>query len=231
MTKKKIAIVPNVYTDYDRMGINSDYVYSIAEAGAYPIIFSLIDDEEYMQQILEDVDGIVITGGVDLDPLRYGEEPRTLQGPIDPIRDSFDLKIIDKAIKLNKGILGICRGHQSLNVYFGGSLYQDISYGYDKPLKHAQQANKDYGTHTVEFTKGSILYEIFGDKTIANSYHHQVIKDLGKGVIATGYTKDGVIEGIEIEGYSNIIGVQWHPEKMLGNKEMERFFKHFIDRL
>lgn len=231
MTKKKIAMVSNIYEDHDRMGINADYIYSIANAGAYPIIFSLIDDEEYMNEILKDVDGIVITGGDDIDPLRYGEEPKELQGPIDVIRDIFDLKIIEKAIKLNKGILGICRGHQSLNIYFGGTLHQDVRYGYKNPLKHSQQANKEYGTHTVEFIKGSKLHGVFGDSTVTNSYHHQVIKDLGKGVIATGFTKDGVIEGIEIENYPNILGVQWHPEKMLSNVEMQKFFKYFVDLL
>lgn len=231
MRKKKIAIIPNVYDDFDRTGINSDYLHSIVKAGGYPIMFSLIDDIKYMDEVLKFVDGIVITGGVDLDPLKYGEEPKELQGPIDAIRDTFDLKIIDRAIKLNKGILGICRGHQIINVYFGGTLHQDISYGYKDALKHSQQANKEYGTHTVEFLKGSKLHDIFGDSIMTNTYHHQAIKDLGKGVITTANSKDGVIEGIEVENYTNIIGVQWHPEKMLNNNDMNRFFKYFIDMI
>lgn len=231
MKKKKIAIVSNIYDATDRMGINSDYIYSIVNAGAHPIIFSLIDDEDYMEAILESVDGIVIPGGVDIDPLIYGEEPLELQGSIDPIRDIFDLKIIDKAIKLNKGILAICRGHQSLNVYFGGTLYQDIGYGYENPLKHSQTANKEHGTHTVDCIKGSKLHDVFGEKVITNSYHHQSIKDLGQGVIATAYSKDGVIEGIEVLGHDKILSVQWHPEKMLKSEEMRKLFKYFINMI
>lgn len=231
MKKKKIAIVSNIYTEGDRMGINSDYVYSIEKAGAYPIIFPLINDEDYIEEILKTVDGIVLTGGDDINPLIYKEEPLALQGDIDDVRDIFDFKVIDKAIKLNKAILAICRGHQSLNVYFGGTLYQDVSYGYKDPMKHAQKANKNLGTHTVEFTKNSTLYNIFGDKVITNSYHHQCIKDLGEGVIATGHSKDGVIEGVEIKNHPNIISVQWHPEKMLGNEEMGKFFKYFVDMI
>ncbi|MEQ8197315.1 MAG: gamma-glutamyl-gamma-aminobutyrate hydrolase family protein [Clostridiaceae bacterium] len=234
--KKKVGIVPNISVLVDgrvigdeKMSVNADYANAIFKAGAIPVILPVIADHEYIEELAAGLDGIVVTGGGDLNPLYYGEEPRPLQGTISAARDEFDLAVIEKSMKLNKGILGICRGIQVLNVFLGGSLHQDISYGYPGAVKHFQSGDNDRATHTVEFTDEGNLVKIFGKKIFVNSFHHQSISRLGKDLIATAYSRDGVIEAVEMKGNNKVFGVQWHPEKMRNNPDMDKMFRYFID--
>ena len=235
MKKPIIGLVGGVIIDqgglfpgYERSYVNSDYVRAVVEAGGVPLILPPILDREAIRGQLECVDAIIISGGIDVNPLVYGEEPMDKLGQIQPLRDEFDLAVIKEIITLKKPVLGICRGLQILNVAFGGTLYQDLSYNEDAYIKHVQNTAPDVPGHTVDIVEGTKLFDLLGAKTTTNSFHHQAIKDLGNGFKVSARAKDGVIEGIEREdGY--VVALQWHPEMMAGNNsEMRKIFADLI---
>lgn len=235
MKKPVIGIVGNIlfeqggaFPGYKRAYVNNDYVEAVSNAGGVPVILPLISDKAAIKQQIKNVDGIVISGGYDVNPLVYGEEPLQSLEFIYPERDEYDMQVIKEAVKLNKPVLGICRGLQILNVAFGGTLYQDLSLIKDCSIKH-RQSSKPYAIgHTVEIQNGTKLFDILGEKIITNSFHHQAIKEVGSGLKVSARAKDGVIEGIEAEkGF--IIGVQWHPEMLAGKHvEMLGLFKELV---
>lgn len=235
--KKVIGISGSMIIDnggnfpgYKRSYVNNDYVRSVIEAGAIPYIIPMNNNEDVIKEQLKLVDGLILSGGHDVNPLLYGEEPNKLLSDIYPERDTFDLTLIEEATKLKMPILGICRGHQILNVSNGGTLYQDLSLAKDSYIKHNQEKLPSQGTHTVNIEKNSILYSILGDTAIVNSFHHLSVNKVGKGFKAVAYSKDGVIEAIE-RNKPFALGIQWHPEMMSqSNKCMLNIFKYFIDQ-
>jgi putative glutamine amidotransferase len=210
--------------------ISNDYVESIIKAGGVPIILPILSDEESIRQQIELLHGVLLTGGVDINPLLYNEEPSPKLSFIYPDKDNFDILIVKIALELNKPILAICRGHQILNVAFGGTLYQDLSDKEDCYIKHHQQAKDGAATHTLNIIENSILHKILGDSIISNTFHHQAIKDLAPGFKVTAYSKDNVIEAIEKDGEDFVVGVQFHPEIMTAysDKKMLKLFESFI---
>lgn len=237
MTKPIIGIVGNIlinngpsFSGYERAYVNNDYVKAVIKAGGVPIILPIVDDEDFIIEQIKTVDGILITGGGDINPLDYGEEPCEKLGYVLPERDKFDFLVIKIASKLNKPILGICKGLQALNVALGGTLYQDLSYIDGCYIKHMQDTRSNAISHTVRIVKNTKLHKIFGDKVITNSFHHQAVKDLAPDFKISALSKDGVVEGIEKQGEDFIVGVQWHPEMLAanGNLDMLKLFKTFI---
>lgn len=210
--------------------ISNDYVESVIRAGGVPIILPILSDEESIRRQIETLDGIILSGGVDINPLLYNEEPSPKLGFIFPEKDKFDLLIAKIAYELNKPIFAICRGHQILNVAFGGTLYQDLSEIEGCYIKHQQQTKDGAATHTLDIIKNSILHDVLGDSIISNTFHHQAIKDLAPGFKVTAYSKDNVIEAIESLNKTFVIGVQFHPEILTAydDKNMLRLFKSFI---
>lgn len=201
--------------------ITSDsYLRSVSLAGGIPLLLLPTEDiEEYMGI----VDGLLFQGGKDIDPSFYGEEKDNACGPTDTFEDEFHLALLKAAIKHNKPILGICRGFQLINVAFGGTLYQDLE---NKNHKHYDDyENPCHGLNIKENTQ---LYSIFGSFLRVNSLHHQGVKTLGKGLIASGYSDDGLIEALEKD---NIIAIQCHPEALKEkNFTYLKLFKYFIDK-
>lgn len=237
MGKPIIGIVGNIlieqggmFPGYERSYANSDYVVSTVKAGGVPLIFPIVNEDEIIKKQVETVDGIIITGGYDVDPLLYKEEPTNKQGFTLRERDYFDIAVVNYAIQLRKPILGICRGIQILNVAFGGTLYQDISDIEGAYIKHNQSSKPDFPGHSVKIEKGTKLFDILGEKVITNSFHHQAVKDVAKGFIVTAVAADGVIEGIEKEDEEFVVGVQWHPEMMAAreNTEMLKIFQKLV---
>jgi len=192
------------------------YVESVIRAGGVPIAIPLTSDKALLSRILDVVDGVIMTGGEDIDPLKwYGEEPLPPQGTIVPERDEFDIMLTRMAVERGLPLLGICRGHQILNVAFGGTLYQDIpsQVRAENRIKHSQSAPRYYGTHMITIEAGSLLNKQIGvDKVAVNTFHHQAVKDVAPGFKITARASDGVVEAIEKIGSDKVFGVQFHPE-------------------
>lgn len=209
------------------------YINSIKRAGGVPLVIPMTSDTVELARILEVIDGLVMTGGEDIDPLKwFNEEPVRALGKIAPERDEFDITLIRMAVEKGLPVLAICRGEQALNVAFGGTLYQDIPSQVDGTfVKHSQNAPSTYGTHTIDIDKNAKLYTMLGSESVAvNSYHHQAVKDVAKGFKITARAKDGVVEAIEKEGDQFVVGVQFHPEGMVsrGDDTFLPLFEAFI---
>ena len=190
------------------------YYQSILKAGGTPFIIPCYDDADALINTLEKLDGILLTGGADINPLFFGEEPvKELHG-INPRRDRQELLLTRLAADRQIPILGICRGIQTMNAAFGGPLYQDIhSQMEGTRIKHSQELDRSYASHTVTIEKDTLLHNLFKADTIAvNSFHHQAVKEAAPGFRICARATDGVIEAMESTEYKSMLGVQWHPE-------------------
>lgn len=237
--KPLIGILTNLYTvekgifaGQERVYVNRDYVNAILDAGGIPLLLPIIPEKEAILRQVESVDAILLSGGQDLHPRHYKEEPSHYLEAILPERDEYEMIALRHAFALKKPIFGVCRGLQLINVAFGGSLYQDIANHFpNHTLQHSQKAKSDEASHTVDVVSNSHLFNIVEKKILlTNSFHHQAIKELAPGFKANAIAKDGVIEGIESEDSSFVLAVQWHPEMMVNKcSDMKKLFKAFIE--
>ncbi|UTC74774.1 gamma-glutamyl-gamma-aminobutyrate hydrolase family protein [Treponema sp. OMZ 792] len=219
-----------LFAGYERMYTNTDYVNAVLAAGGVPLMLPIINDEEAVRQQIENLSGIIIMGGYDVEPHFFNEEPLSCLGEILPKRDIYELKLIKAARALKKPILGICRGMQLLNVAFGGSLYQDLSLiKRNIQIKHDQDTRPQERTHSIKIEDNSVMQKVFGKEDMVNSYHHQAVKTLAKDFKITAYAPDGIVEAIEYTGDCFIMGVQFHPEMTAAvHKPSLDLFKEFI---
>ena len=190
------------------------YYQSVLKAGGTPFILPPFEETDALIQALESIDGLLLTGGADINPLYLKEEPiKELHG-INPRRDYQELMLTKLAADRQIPILGICRGIQTLMAALGGTLYQDIhSQMEGTRIKHDQDLDRSYASHTVTIEKGTLLHRLFQTDTLAvNSFHHQAVKGVAPGFQVCAYSSDGVIEAVESTAYKSILGVQWHPE-------------------
>lgn len=198
-----------------RVDISAWYSDAVVAAGGTPVILPPIPGTE--DDVLGLVDGLIFSGGADLDPALFGDEtvhPDTYG--VEPSRDSFELALARKAYAQDIPVLGICRGIQLLNVALGGTLIQHVPDTSD--LEHRQQKSgiAPYeGIHTVELTQGSLVADVFGTQSLmTNSFHHQALRDVAEPLTVTGRTKDGIVEAVEANEKGCFFAVQWHPEMM-----------------
>ena len=196
-----------------------DYVEGVAEAGGVPVVLPPVDEARAAEAIIGGIDGLVLSGGSDLDPSYYGEDPIPELNVTVPERDAFEMALLREALWRRVPVFGICRGLQVLNVALGGTLYQDLPSQKEGLvlLGHRQQTPKWQPTHEVEVDGASTVAELMGtDELKVNSYHHQAIKDLASGLVAVARSPDGVIEAAESSDLSErwLVGVQWHVEAM-----------------
>lgn len=198
-------------------GIADTYTTAVEAAGGVPVIIPPQDGNA--AQLAGLVDGLLISGGGDIDPIHYGEPERhpTTDG-IHAGRDQLEFGLLREAIERGIPTLCICRGIQVLNVVQGGTLYQDVADLYSAELEHRQfkaGIERHEPSHAVTATAGSLLARAYGATELqVNSFHHQGIKDLGAGLVAIGWAPDGLIEAVELSGHPWLLGVQWHPEMM-----------------
>jgi putative glutamine amidotransferase len=198
--------------------IGTRYTDAIEHAGGTPILLPMTQNDLCLADFLSVIDGLLLSGGVDVDPFFYGEEPRPEQGTIDVARDRAEMSLIPRAIEVDLPILAICRGIQMLNVAAGGTLYQDVSMASNTILKHRQEAPGSYATHAIDVRERSHLQSILGQSEIrVNSFHHQAVRDPASGFAVSAVACDGIVEGIESRHNSFVIGVQFHPELMWQN--------------
>lgn len=213
------------------------YVEELRKVGGVPWVIPLIPhDEDTLDEIFSRLDGVFVTGGVDVDPSRYGEAKTPLCGTTDPDRDAVELFLLKYAMRHELPVLAVCRGIQILNVLGGGTLYQDVTAMVPAALKHdyfptPEQPSRKYLAHDITVKAGSKLGAILGDAVVpVNSMHHQAIKDLAPGLAPTAFAPDGIIEGVEGTGDQYVIAVQWHPEELTDTQPgMKRLFTTFID--
>jgi putative glutamine amidotransferase len=216
--------------------MNQRYIQAVAEVNGAPVMIPLLDqDLETLRSVYESLDGVLIPGGVDMDPHTFGEKRGPRLGRIDPARDTVELQLTRWAIEDKKPLLGLCRGSQVINVAQGGSLYQDLEAEYSHPIKHdyfpTAGFSRDYLAHPVSVVAASRLGQILERTEVqVNSMHHQGVKRLGKGLLVSALAPDGLIEGIESSNGHFMVGVQWHPESLVDHDTgMRRLFSTFID--
>lgn len=191
----------------------SDYSQAILHAGGVPLIVPSAQDEKSLEAILGSVQGLILSGGPDIHPRHYGEEPAAGLGEVDEVLDQMELLAARLAFEKNIPVLGICRGIQVLNVALGGTLYQDIPSQVTESICHTPKTDKAVNTHTVRVEARSRLRRILGQPEIwVNGKHHQALKDPAPGLVVAARARDGVIEAVEHPGKRHVIGVQWHPE-------------------
>ncbi|NLV89510.1 MAG: gamma-glutamyl-gamma-aminobutyrate hydrolase family protein [Tissierellia bacterium] len=209
--------------------INNNYVNAVFAAGGIPVSIPTISNEEDYEAYIHMVDGLIFSGGIDISPLRYGENPLKEIKRISTIRDEYEFGLFDRAYKKKLPILGICRGLQLMNIYLGGSLYQDISRQLPNSLGHCPDfitIEEEY--HSINIRKGTRFHRIFDeDKIYVNSYHHQGINRLGENLKVAAVADDGLVEAVEAADDRFLIGVQFHPEALL--KRKPKFLKLFED--
>ena len=206
------------------------YPRAILEAGGTPVVLPIISSRSAIRNVLENLDGILVTGGnFDIHPRLYGEEPLEALGEIKEGRTEFELELISQTLERDLPLLGVCGGEQAINVALGGSLYQDIATQVTGAVKHQQSALKEYAGHQVKIQPGTKLEQIVGCDTLeVNTTHHQAVKRLGRRLIANATSADGLIEGIESKDYSFVLGVQWHPESLVDRDIAQRRIYSFF---
>ncbi|MGI6156866.1 MAG: gamma-glutamyl-gamma-aminobutyrate hydrolase family protein [Saccharofermentanales bacterium] len=212
--------------------VNDTYVKAILQAGATPVMIPVMRERDRVAAILDVCDGILLTGGEDVSPLLFGEEPAKGIETISPFRDQFDLLLFEMAVDRKIPVMGICRGMQLINVALGGSLIQHIGDVDSVTLQHVQRASIHEGTHHIMIEPDSHLYDVLGARALVNSWHHQAIKELAPDLRAVARSTDGVIEAVESVGddLPPILGIQWHPEELAETvPAMARLFSVFVE--
>ncbi len=212
------------------------YTEAVELAGGVPLVLPNIEKLELIDDIIKTIDGLLLSGGGDIHPSFFGQKiQKSLQRSkrylkITKERDRFEIELVKGAKEKNIPVFGICRGHQVINIAFGGTLYQDLSLLNHKTIEHSTKAKKKYKKkHSIQIKKGTKLYSIIKrGKIEVNTNHHQVIKDIAPGFIASARSEDGVIEAIESKKDDFLISVQWHPEMSLDEKKSFALFKSFI---
>jgi putative glutamine amidotransferase len=190
-----------------------DYVRSLELNGGVPVVLAP-SGAVLHPALLSRLDGLMLTGGLDMQPSLYGQEPHPSVTRTSAERDEFELKLVREALGAGLPILAICRGQQVLNVALGGTLIQDLPSQVGTAVSHDDKARLRTGiAHRVAIVPGSRLHALLGADTIeVNSFHHQAVATLGRGLVPTAFAPDGVVEGVELPGARFVVGVQWHPE-------------------
>ena len=207
------------------------YSKALEDSGALPVVIPYTKNEENLDGYVELCDGFLFSGGVDIEPRRFGEETHDTCGVIQLRRDELEFAIFDRALAKKKPMMAICRGIQLVNVALGGSLYQDIPTEIPSEIAHRQKEARHVPSHSVNVISDTPLAALVGkEKMVANSFHHQAIKTLGNGLCPMAKADDGIIEAVYYTGDTFIRGYQWHPERIYTlDEDNKKLFDEFID--
>jgi len=212
--------------------VGQAYITAIHKAGGFPILIPTVIDPPSPAALAQRLDGLLLTGGGDIDPTRFKSQPHPKVYGVSPERDALELALVEAFLAAGKPLLAICRGIQVLNVAFGGTLHTHIADQLENPLKHDWFPGypRDKLAHTVSLKCDSILHKILGaDEIPVNSLHHQGIAKVGGGLEAIGFAPDGLVEALVVEGAGFALAVQWHPECLPEDPGMQALFFAFVD--
>lgn len=207
----------------DMLMSNLDYARSVHEGGGIPVALPTLDDSKAAADLIGRLDGLLLAGGEDLAPALFRQAGQSGLGLVIERRDRYEWALLGAALAKGIPVLGICRGFQLLNVYFGGTLHQDLAAYYNSEIAHnSGELGREALVHEVLLSEGTILHRCCGVKTLwVNSLHHQGIDALAPALVPAAFSRDGLVEGLEHGTIGNVFGVQWHPEMMT-----ERYFVH-----
>jgi putative glutamine amidotransferase len=231
--RPRIGITMRLELGSDRFYLSRHYSEAVEAAGGAPVHIALIPDRDYIEAIVDQLDGVLLPGSdSDVDPIRYGAEPHPNLGPVVSIKDETDLLLLEEVEKRNLPLFAICFGMQVLNVFRGGTLIQDIASQVPGAIKHEQGAPRDRPSHRIKLMDHTLLSSLAQrDSALVNSHHHQALDRVGSNLVGTAWSADGLIEAIEDPRPERFtLGVQWHPE--LGWKEdqlSQALFNRFIE--
>lgn len=234
MAKNNVPII-GITCDYKektkKYSLNRAYVEAIRRANGAPIILAPVEDILLRQKQANIIDGLLLTGGRDIEPTVYGEQPILKLKKIHSIRQQHEIELVKLVCELNKPILGICLGCQLLNVALGGTLYQDIKMQLPTASSHLQKNKRKETSHIVYIKEGSKLHQILKvSKLKTNSFHHQAIKKIAPNLRASAYAEDGIIEAIETKKDDCfLLGIQWHPEELIENPLHLALFEALVE--
>ena len=210
------------------MALGIVYARAVERAGGLPVVLPPLE-ESAIGPLVDRLAGVCLSGGPDLDPAAYGAEPDPHLGPIEPSLDAFEVAVARRADALGIPVLGICRGCQALNVARGGSLHQHLPDVTDGSIHHRQTASGRETTHTVRIETGTRLASIVGGEDLGvNSFHHQAVDRLGRGLRVAAWAPDGVVEAVEDEGAALYLGVQWHAETLIDRPRHAALFEALV---
>lgn len=205
--------------------LGSPYLEAVQRVSATPVLLTPAHSQASIAELVDAVDGLVLTGGEDIDPSRYGHKPHPKLETVNHTRDEMELRALARALELRMPVLAICRGLQLLNVHFGGTLFQHLPSEKPGGVIHEQSAPINERWHGARVEPGSRVEKLFAAQTFQiNSFHHQGIDRLGAGLRAVGWADDGLVEAVEATDYPWVIGVQWHPER--GEVEVPEDHRH-----
>jgi len=235
MVAPLIGITTSITIDRipERAYVNGAYIRAVQAAGGIPVLLTPHFTPEVQAALWQRLDGLVLTGGGDIEPERFGEARHPSVDDVSPARDDLELGLTRRAVADDVPLFAICRGIQVLNVALGGTLVQDIASEWPNALPHSQTAPRHEATHGVKVMgEGTHLGRVLGVLEVeANSLHHQAIKQLGEGLREVAWAPDGIVEGVEMPGDERfVLGVQWHPEELVGHDQAARnLFAAIVD--
>lgn len=202
-----------------RLSLYCEYYEAVKMAGGIPILLAPLEEVKDIEGLLNRLDGLILSGGDDIWPERYGQTRHARTNLVSKERDTFDFQLARQALDMDIPVLGICHGIQLINVVMGGTLIQDIP----SHSKVTHKVTVERGTHLYEFLKTDVL--------MVNSSHHQAIDRLGEGLKVSATAEDGIVEAVEGTRHSLVMGVQWHPERMLEDSTQRRLFTAFLEEV
>jgi putative glutamine amidotransferase len=230
--RPRIGITMRIELETDRFYLSRYYSEAVEAAGGAPVHISLIPRQEYIASLMEGLDGILLPGSdSDVDPQLYGRDPHPRLGSVHPLKDETDALVLEEIERRGTPLLAICFGMQILNVARGGTLIQDICSELPEAIKHQQGAPRDRRSHRVRLLEGSLLAQLAGSESaFVNSHHHQAIETVGRELVATAWTSDGLVEALEDpRGDRFALAVQWHPEIAWERDDFSRsIFERFV---
>jgi putative glutamine amidotransferase len=234
MQKPWIGIPTRYHEKTEVLGQIRHYIDAIFWAGGLPLMIPTVEDPDIVRAYVERVDGVLLPGSpTDIDPTRYGAEPHPKLGRLYPERDLTDFAVLELAERRDLPVLGICFGVQSLNVFRGGSLVQDIGSVVSDAVAHdrAGAPPADPATHVIRLEENSLIAKLAGKTSVeVNSYHHQSVQTAGRNLRAVAFAPDGVIEALEDTSGKFVLGLQWHPERGWQNDPFSKaIFQTFIE--